>query len=168
MILNSCLVSFQSGWTQANKIEAKKIWKWDGRANKQPPPYLTQEECSLPDLSCQLFHRAFSSPGRHLSKLLYPTPFNTLQRHIFSLKVVVNLIILNVIVVEQYLSKLIMCEVLMVISYPRNTTPSQSRNQRWMEILKQEPIPPAITTGTNRTGMRTHFVILSISIWTIK
>ena len=35
------------------------------------------EECSLPDLSCQLFHRAFSSPGRHLSKLLCHAPYST-------------------------------------------------------------------------------------------
>ena len=41
------------------------------------------EECSSPDLSCQLFHRAFSSPGRHLSKLLYPTLCSTLHGCMF-------------------------------------------------------------------------------------
>ena len=45
-----------------------------------------------------------------------------------------------------------MCEVLMVISYPRNTTQNQSRNQRWMETLKQELTPPAIIGGTSLTG----------------
>ena len=52
-----------------------------------------------------------------------------------------------------------MCEILMEISYPRNTTPNQSRSQRWMETLKREQIPPAIIEGTSLTGMRIcHFI----------
>lgn len=53
----------------------------------------------------------------------------------------------------------------MVISYHRNTTPNQSRNQRWMETLKQEQIPPAIIVETSLTGMSEHFCTNLIILW---
>ena len=62
----------------------QRRWKSGGSEGKQTSTSIPHsEECSLPDLSCQLFHRAFSSPGRHLSKLLYPKPCNTIQGYIF-------------------------------------------------------------------------------------